>query len=253
MVKKLLVSTYLFVASWSPAQTGRSYPSTSPGYPPAPAACTSPTGTVSDSSFGDYTAAFPNFCGFGSYVGCNRQWRNTGGGVSIIATPGSPTADTACNYSLELVGNASAFNYVQRPLVSTVSSATDSTVTLGIYLKSSSMGTFSGQNLYTASTNTTGTTIACKLELNTAGSAGVMTARGNGSANVTATITTNTWHTLVMFCSPGGGANASTVTLDGGAAKTFTATANNFAFETVGPIQGTKAVIDYVVGWITVN
>ncbi len=254
MNKRVILAICLCSAAvWSPAQTGRTYPTNPLGYPATPAACTSPTGTVTDSSFGDYTAAYPNFCGFGSYVGCNRQWKNSGGGAAIIATPGSPSADTACNYSLEWVSATAASNYIVRPLPATVSAATQSTTTVGLYLKSSGLGTFKFQTLYTAATVVAGTTYACRLELNTAGSAGVMTARGNGSANVTATITTNAWHTLVMFCDPAGGASASYVTLDGGAQKTFTANAQVFGFEVVGPIQGNQGDMTYDVGYITVN
>lgn len=68
--------------------------------------CTTPTGSNFTESFGDAATS----CGFGATSNCDHTWSQTGSAASIVSTPASAPANTACANSLQMaLGSTAAY------------------------------------------------------------------------------------------------------------------------------------------------
>ena len=211
--------------------------------------CNTPTGTTFTESFGDTGGGA---CGFNGNTGCNWPWHQNGTGATIVPSPGTPGANTACANSLQMV-TGTANNYISMVgPTPTVPSGTTTDTTIYVYPVATSLGAYNAQTLYVQSLGSDGGNFPCRIDWHTT-SLGAVAVRGEGTnvSSDTSVLSLNAWHTIALHCASGAG--SSYVALDGGTQETFTAQASDWNYQTIGALNGTTQSISYAIGSITVN
>ncbi len=209
--------------------------------------CTNPTGTLFYDTYGDNNIN----CGFGGFTGCRNMWIRTGTGTTIITSPGSPAANTACGKSLQNVEGADNGEYVytagQFPQIP---SATTVDVFVDVYVSSHSFAAFDAKTFFCASVDTSCGAFSASVKWRYDGADfGVI---GNGStASSQANITLSAWHNVQLHVETG--AAASYVAVDGGAHQTFTKNAQVTKYFIVGGVTGNAKAVTYAAGDIYAN
>ena len=221
-----------------------------------------PAGSFFTESFGD-TGAQP--CGYGApwnlglyqYTGCNVIWGGltigSGGSISIAPSPGSASYPHG-KYSLKVVTSTAATYLQSAGFTPTVSASTPFDLQFSLNVASSSLASGGAQPIYSFSPYVGAGTYPCRVDFHSS-SSGTIAIRGNGS-NTSADsgfLTLNADHIVFMHCVPGGAANSSYVTLDGGTHLTFTAGALAWTTQIIGPWTGTQAAITYYIGNALIN
>lgn len=182
------------------------------------AACTSASTTNGNSfieSFGDSSS----LCWTAGPSTCGQIWALTAGSPTIVASPGSPSANTVCANSLYLNGAQTVTTYGAIPYI-----AAGTTFDLYTYIYVTAGSAFS----YTTAISPmdeAGSTYPGRILFNYTGGNLVALAQGSTASGNTAAISLNAWHVLRLHIDAT--AANSYIKLDAGSNVTFTANSSD--------------------------
>jgi len=206
--------------------------------------CTTPTGTHYTESFGDSSTS----CWTAGPSTCNHTYTVTGTAAqSIITSPAGAPANTACTNSLQMA-IPDANEHIISNTFTSIPNSTSFDVTFTFYLSSQSVASGNSIELICFTDNgdscdSSGRDFALFL----ANSSGTLTLVGQGTTTSTGvTITTATWYSVTLH-HDSTSANCS-LSVDGGAAKTFTCNANPVAEVYIGGQHSFAYAYTMVIG-----
>lgn len=232
----------------------------------AGAGCTTPAGTTLTESFGDSGSLT---CPDGT-AGCNTGWTRVGSVDSIIASPGTPPANTACGKSLNLTQTGSTAGYLYDlgwlPTVPNVAGQTI-TVATSYYWHTDSLADNGNQQLISLGNTIGAGNSTCEMYVKKVNSTTrVLRARdttSGGSVTANIALAQDTWFTPTLKCEIHGATNGSCVTdtndlscCAGGTetshCKHFTAQNRKVTYVLVGDYQ-TEGAINHDLGNVAVS
>lgn len=169
--------------------------------------------------------------------------------MTIASSPGGKTYPRGNNSLKVVTGTGKTF--VQTAGFTPTVPATGSVdVSLSLYVASTSITSGNNDGLFQLGTDTAGATFQCLIQLaNVSGTFGVW-GQGSSQTSVTA-ISLSADHTIALHCA--NGTNASTLSVDGGAAKTFTSHGIAWNVITIGDALGTSINSTYYIGNIKID
>ena len=186
---------------------------------PKQASCTTPTGSHFTESFGDSST----LCWTAGPSSCNHTWTIGSGSIqSIIASPGTPPANTACANSLQLAIATGSNDYISSNFTG-IPAATNYDVTGTVYVSSgmnmAAVNVFLCMTASAGDCDISGGTIIALGLYSPDGSTQQLIGIGTGFSGAT-TISTSAWHTFDLH-HDSTAANCS-IAVDGGTPSTFT-------------------------------
>lgn len=209
------------------------------------AACTTPTGTHVTESWGDAATS----CWAAGPSSCNQTWTiGAGTAQSIVASPGSPPANTACANSLQM--NLPAANNYLTLAFSVLSSPFDLTGSFYVNTFPSSGNRNTMVCIGDSSGCVSGHILAMvALDNNNVGSGTTVygTSFDTGSNSTPQAVTAGTWHTFTLHWDST--AASCSFKLDAGSANTFTCqVASNPSIMLVGPEVFGGSTFEFTIG-----
>lgn len=212
---------------------------------PAAAGCTTPTGTNFTESFGDSAT----LCWTAGPSSCNHTWTiGAGSGESIVSSPASPPANTACANSLQIVDPNAGNAWIDSTFTG-ITAGTSFDVVFSFQMVSNSITNGNSMEVLCITTNggtcDSGGTIA-KMTLSNPSASITVTGQGATLSASAGTITNGTWHTITLH-HDATLANCS-IAVDAGGAQTFTCNIGTAGQINIGNSHGNTLALTYVVG-----
>lgn len=212
------------------------------------AGCTTPTGDELTESFGDASTS----CWSGGDSLCNNTWTVQAGTPTIDDVTGTPAANTACAKVIHIDGATNVYKDLGD---GTIPNNVEVEIKFHLYVHSSSINQYSNVGILSLNANSASIIdgnmyVSCHLYRAGAGASQPADRLYCGSSANSITISAETHYDCAVILDAEGAAGGSSISCNGGAAKTFTRGTTASRYVHVGS-SAANQVLD--IGYVTVS